>query len=108
MTNTTEVFLKINGFYFGLHWVFVTVPGLFLIGAGRCCPSLRGTGFSCCGARVLGALASAAAACRLSSRGPWASLPRGMWNLPEAGIEPVSPALAGRFLSAVPLWESYH
>ena len=25
-----------------------------------------------------------------------------MWNLPGPGIKPVSPALAGRFLSAVP------
>ena len=26
----------------------------------------------------------------------------GMWNLPRSRIEPVSPALAGRFLSTVP------
>ena len=32
-----------------------------------------------------------------SSWGTWASLPRGMWNLPGQGIEPVYPALAGRF-----------
>ena len=35
---------------------------------------------------------------RLSSCGPQAKLPCGMWDLPGAGIEPVSPALAGRFL----------
>ena len=28
--------------------------------------------------------------------------PYGMWNLPELGIEPVSPALAGRFLTTGP------
>jgi len=27
---------------------------------------------------------------------------RGMWNLPRPGIEPMSPALAGGFLSTVP------
>ena len=34
--------------------------------------------------------------CRLmgfSSCGAWAWLPCGMWNLPEPGIEPVSPAV---------------
>ena len=29
-------------------------------------------------------------------------LPLGMWNLPGPGIEPVSPALAGRFLTTRP------
>ena len=30
------------------------------------------------------------------------SCPAGMWDLPGSGIEPVSPALAGGFLSTVP------
>ena len=30
------------------------------------------------------------------------SCPGGMWNLPRVGIEPVSPALAGRFLTTGP------
>ena len=34
---------------------------------------------------------------RLSSCGPQAQLLRGMWDLPRPGLEPVSPALAGRF-----------
>ena len=33
---------------------------------------------------------------RLSSCGAWAQLTLGMWNPPEPGFEPVSPALAGR------------
>ena len=37
-----------------------------------------------------------------SSCGTWASLLRGMWDLPGPGIKPVSPALAGRFLTIVP------
>ena len=34
---------------------------------------------------------------RLSSCGSRAHLLRGMWGLPRPGLEPVSPALAGRF-----------
>ena len=71
-------------------------------------------GFSCCGARVLGVRASVVVACglrtcgsralerRLSSCGARALLLRGMWDLPGPGLEPVSPALAGRFLTTVP------
>ena len=39
---------------------------------------------------------------RLSNRGSWAQLVRGMWDLPRPGLEPVSPALAGRFSTIVP------
>ena len=39
---------------------------------------------------------------RLSSCGSRASLLRGMWDLPRPGLEPVSPALAGRFLTTAP------
>ena len=39
---------------------------------------------------------------RLSSCGSRAQLPRGMWDLPRPGLEPVSPALAGGFLTAAP------
>ena len=31
-----------------------------------------------------------------------AQLPRSMWNLPRPGIEPMSPALAGGFLTTGP------
>ena len=34
--------------------------------------------------------------CRLSNCGSWAQLLRSMWDLPRPGLEPVSPALAGR------------
>ena len=40
---------------------------------------------------------------RFSSCGAQVQLLRGMWNLPGPGIKPMSPALAGRFLSTVPL-----
>ena len=72
------------------------------------------SGFSRCGARALGTRASVVAACelsscgsqalehRLSSCGTRAQLLRGMWDLPGPGLEPVSPALAGRFSTTAP------
>ena len=46
--------------------------------------------------------ASVVAACKLSSCGAWAFLPQSMWNLPGPEIEPMSPALAGGFLTTGP------
>ena len=40
--------------------------------------------------------------CRLSSRGSRAQLLCGMWDPPRSGLEPVSPALAGRLSTTVP------
>ena len=40
--------------------------------------------------------------CRLSSCGSRAQLLLGMWDLPRPGLEPVSPALAGRFSTTAP------
>ena len=39
---------------------------------------------------------------RLSSCGSRAQLLRGMWDPPRLGLEPVSPALAGRFSTTAP------
>ena len=39
---------------------------------------------------------------RLSSCGSRAQLLRGMWDLPGPGLEPVCPALAGRFSTTAP------
>ena len=39
---------------------------------------------------------------RLSNCGSWAELLRGMWDLPRPGLEPVSPASAGRFSTTAP------
>ena len=60
---------------------------------------LRSTGsrcadFSSCGSWALEH--------RLSSCGTRAQLFHGMWDLPRPGLEPVSSALAGRFLTTVP------
>ena len=85
-------------------------------GATLCCgawASHRG-GFSFCGARALGVRASVVVAHGLSSCGSWAPehrlsscgarayLLRGMWDLPGPGLEPVSPALTGGFLTTAP------
>ena len=42
---------------------------------------------------------------RLSNRGSRAQLLRGMWDPPRAGLEPVSPALAGGFSTTAPPWK---
>ena len=39
---------------------------------------------------------------RLSNCGSWAQPLRGMWDPPRPGLEPVSPALAGRLSTTVP------
>ena len=86
------------------------------MGATLCCSAqaFHCGGFSCCGTWALGARASVVVACglsscgsralehRLSSCGAWASLLCGMWDLPGPGLEPVSPALAGGFLTTAP------
>ena len=83
--------------------LFAAVPGLLIAVASLCC-----------GARALGVQASVVVACglsswglqslerRLSSCGAQAYLLRGMWDLPGPGLEPMSPALAGRFLTTEP------
>ena len=44
---------------------------------------------------------------RLSSCGSRAQLLRGMWDLPRPGLEPVSPALTGRFSTTAPPGKPY-
>ena len=64
-------------------------------------------GVFCCRAQALGHLgfcsrSSWALEHGLRSRGTWVELPWGMWDLPGAGIWPVSPTLAGEFLTTGP------
>ena len=90
-------FLKIYLFtYFWLCWAFVAVWRLF----------------SSCGERgllwvvvhgLLNAVASLVAAHGLCGCGTWPYLLCGMWHLPREGTEPMSPALAGGFLTIGPL-----
>ena len=58
--------------YFCLCWPFVAAHRLSLVAVSGGYSSLWCVGFSCCGAQVLGALASLVVACGLSSCGSWA------------------------------------
>ena len=99
-------------YFFWLCWVFVAAGGLSLVAASRGYSSLRCVGFSLrwllllrsTGSRRMGfrSCGSRALERRLSSCGARAQLLRGMWDLPGPGLEPVSPALAGRFLTTAP------
>ena len=94
-------------FVFWLHWIFIALQGLFLVvgvGATLHCDTWasRCPGFFCCRARALGARALVVAARGRSSCDVWTLLLCCMWNLPRPGIEPVSPALAGRFSPTAP------
>ena len=98
-------FLK-NLFIYLFIYLFMAVLGL--------CFCARA--FSSCGKRgplliaVCGPLTIAASlvaehrlqTCRLSNCGSRAQLLCGMWDLPRPGLEPVSPALAGRFSTTAP------
>ena len=88
--------------YFWLGWVFVSVRGLSLVVASG--------GWGALFIAVRGPLTVAASLvaehtlqrCRLSSCGSRAQLLHGMWDLPRPGLEPVSPALPGRFSTTAP------
>ena len=75
--------------YFWLRWVFVAARRLSLVALSggysflRCTGSMH-VGFSSCGTRAA----------------------PGMWDLPGPGIEPMSPVLAGGFLTNVPRGKS--
>ena len=110
---------KLFSFFILFYFVYLSLAALGL----RCCTrafsscsewgllfvAVRGShcsGFSCCGARALGAgfssCSSRALERRLSSCGARASLLHGMWDLPGPGLEPMFPALAGGFLTTAP------
>ena len=75
--------------------LFVVVHGLLIVVASLVSEHrLSARGLSRCGLRALER--------RLSSCGAQAQLLRGMWDLPRPGLEPVSPALAGGFLTTAP------
>ena len=89
----------------GLHWIFVAVHRLSLVEVNRAAlpcvaQATHCSGFSC-GAQALGTGASVVAACGVRSCGALVYLLQNMWNFPEPGIEPVSPALGGGLLSTV-------
>ena len=87
-------------FFFWLCWVFVSVRGLSLVVASGGHSSLWCAGFSL--SQPLFVAEHRLQTRRLSSCGSRAQLLRGMWDLPRPGLEPVFPALAGRFSTTAP------
>ena len=85
-------------------WVFVSVQGLSLVAASGGHSSSRCAGLSL--SRPLVAEHRLQMR-RLSSCGSRAHLLRGMWDLPRPGLEPVSPALGGRFSTTAPPGKPY-
>ena len=86
--------------YFWLCWVFVSVRGLSLVAASGGHSSSRCAGLFIIAASLVGEHRLQTS--RLSSCGSRAQLLRGMWDPPRPGLEPVSPALAGRFSTTAP------
>ena len=74
-------------------YTLVVVRGLLIVVASLVAEhgALGHAGFSGCGSWALEH--------RLNSCGPQAQLLRSMWGLPGSGIQPMSPALAGRFFT---------
>ena len=105
-------FFNLLIFFFWLLWIFVAVRGLSPVAesGGFSLVAVWGllsscgmwashcSGSSCLGTRAL--------EYGLSSCGTQTLLPHGMWNLPGPGIEPMSPTLAGRFLTTGPAGKS--
>ena len=86
------------------------VPGLFLVAVLRLLvvvaslvaeTGLEGVQASVVAANGLSSCVSWAREHRLSSYGTQGQLLCSIWDLPEPGIEPVSPELAGRFLPLI-------
>ena len=92
-------FFKYLFIYLWLCWVFVSVRGLSLVVASGDHSSSR-----CAGLSLSQPLLAEhrLQTCRLSNCGPRAQLLRGTWDLPRPGLEPVSPALAGRLSTTAP------
>ena len=121
------IYLFIHSFIIWLRWVFVAAHRLSLVAASGSYSWLwcvgfslrwllllwstgsRHVGFSSCGTRASVVVAHRLSSCgswalerRLRSCGVWTYLLNGMWDLPRPGLEPVSPALAGGFLTTAP------
>ena len=94
-----------------MYFIYVFIYFLAVLGLRFCARA-----FSACGKRgplfiaVRGPLTIVASLVaehrlqtrRLSNCGSRAELLRSMWDLPRPGLEPVSPALAGRFSTTAP------
>ena len=82
--------------------LFVGVHGLLIVVASRCRAQALGTRASVIVARSPSSCGSRALERRLSSCGAQAELLHSLWDLPGPGLEPMSPELAGGFLTTAP------
>ena len=100
-----------RNFFFLKIYLFLAVLGLrFCARAFSSCGERGPLFIEVCG--LLTIVASLVAehrlqTCRLSNCGSRSQLLRGMWDLPRPGLEPVSPALAGRFSTTSPPGKPY-
>ena len=93
-------FLKYLFIYLWLCWVFVSVLGLSPVVASGGHSSSRCAGLSPSRPLLLRSTGSRRASSVIVAHG--AQPLRGMWDPPRPGLEPVSPALAGRFSTTAP------
>ena len=84
--------------FFWLRWIFAAVCQLSLVAVSWGCSRVAVLRLL----TVVASLVEGALECWLSRYGTQALVAHGMWDLPGPGIKPVSPALAGRFLSTGP------
>ena len=89
-------------------YFLVAVCRLLMAVGSRCRAQVLGTQTSATVAHGLSSCSSWALEHRLSSCRAQALLLQGMGNLPGLGIEPVSPALAGRFFTTEPPGKPSH
>ena len=100
LKNNMLNFYFIHSIYFWLPWVFTATWGFSLVSVSR--------GYSLVSVNgLLIAMVSLAAdtgfrAHELSSCSEWAWVSCGIWNLFESRIKPMSPTLAGGFLTTGP------
>ena len=100
-----SVFLNLLFIYFWLHWSSLLRAGFLQL--WRAGATLHCVVVACCGARALGAWASVVVARRLQSAGSVVvahrlSCSAACGIFPGPGLEPMSPALAGGFLTTAP------
>ena len=86
--------------YLWLCWVFVSVRGLSLVAASGGHSSSQCAGLSLSRPLLLQSTGSRRAGSVIVAHGPSCSAACG--DLPRPGLEPVSPALAGRFSTTAP------
>ena len=112
--NDLFFFFKHTLFIFWLCWFFVSVRGLSPVVASGGHSSSRCTGLSLSRPLVAehsyrhpGSVVVAHGPSCSAATGSRAQLLRGMWDLPRPGLEPMSPASAGRLSTTAPPGKPY-